>query len=171
MAHELGITTQPRFSDYAVLNDGDVWDDPEVADQTPLEIAFYMKHLGPPARGSTSDPLVTEGEELFAELGCADCHLPDLGGLPAYTDLLLHDIAPDGAILANTDPAVLPGEFRTPPLWGIGDTAPYLHDGSAETLQAAILSGHAREGEASSAAFAAVESSGQAALLAFLNSL
>jgi CxxC motif-containing protein (DUF1111 family) len=30
------------------------------------------------------------------------------------------------------------GEWRTPPLWGIRDSAPYLHDGRAATLEQAI---------------------------------
>ena len=27
-----------------------------------------------------------------------------------------------------------PSEWRTPPLWGVADSAPYLHDGKAKTL-------------------------------------
>ncbi len=36
-------------------------------------------------------------------------------------------------------------EWRTPPLWGIRDSDPYLHDGRAETLEQAIA---LHEGEA-----------------------
>ncbi|MEZ6057723.1 MAG: di-heme oxidoredictase family protein [Planctomycetaceae bacterium] len=38
-----------------------------------------------------------------------------------------------------------PEEWKTPPLWGVADTAPYMHDGSASTLEQAIL---AHKGEA-----------------------
>ena len=38
-----------------------------------------------------------------------------------------------------------PDEWKTPPLWGVADSAPYLHDGSARTLEAAI---EAHAGEA-----------------------
>ena len=78
-------------------------------------------------------------EELFEQMGCSDCHVPELAGVPAYTDLLLHDIAPTGTVLVNIDPAVLPGEFRTPPLWGIGETPPYLHDGSVSDLAGGLI--------------------------------
>src|SRR5262249_22425344 len=31
-----------------------------------------------------------------------------------------------------------PQEWKTPPLWGVADSAPYFHDGRAPTLEAAI---------------------------------
>jgi cytochrome c peroxidase len=39
-------------------------------------------------------------------------------------------------------------EWRTPPLWGVRDSAPYLHDGRADTLEQAIAL-HAGEAQAS----------------------
>jgi cytochrome c peroxidase len=33
-----------------------------------------------------------------------------------------------------------PSEWRTPPLWGVADSAPYLHDGRSATLESAIVS-------------------------------
>ncbi|MCV5649039.1 hypothetical protein OFN55_40580, partial [Escherichia coli] len=35
-----------------------------------------------------------EGERLFASTGCTACHTPSLGGVPLYSDLLLHDMGP-----------------------------------------------------------------------------
>ena len=32
----------------------------------------------------------------------------------------------------------LPEEWKTPPLWGVADSAPYFHDGGSPTLDAAI---------------------------------
>ena len=32
----------------------------------------------------------------------------------------------------------LPEEWKTPPLWGVADSAPYFHDGGSRTLEAAI---------------------------------
>jgi CxxC motif-containing protein (DUF1111 family) len=61
-------------------------------------------------------------------------------------------------------------EWRTPPLWGIADTAPYLHDGRAETLEAAIL-WHGGEAQESRDLFAGLKSSEKEQLLAFLSSL
>jgi CxxC motif-containing protein (DUF1111 family) len=61
-------------------------------------------------------------------------------------------------------------EFRTAPLWGVFWSAPYLHDGRAATLEAAIA---AHGGEAASArdAFLALPSAMRAQLVAFLKSL
>ena len=60
--------------------------------------------------------------------------------------------------------------FLTKSLWGVGSTAPYLHDGRATTLIEAI-GAHGGEGAGSLAAFQALGPSEQAQLLAFLNNL
>ena len=57
--------------------------------------------------------------------------------------------------------------FLTEPLWGVGSTAPYLHDGRAATLNDAILA-HGGEAKASRDAFAALTSAQQAEIIAFL---
>ena len=56
-------------------------------------------------------------------VGCAACHTPSLpanGGLEVhlFSDLLLHDVALDGAVGIQDGPAST-REFRTSPLWGI----------------------------------------------------
>jgi len=61
-------------------------------------------------------------------------------------------------------------EWRTPPLWGVRDSAPYLHDGRADTLDEAIGL-HAGEAERSRAKFAALKHEEKQKLLAFLHSL
>ena len=38
-----------------------------------------------------------------------------------------------------SSPRRSPNEWRTPPLWGVADSAPYFHDGGSATLQDAIL--------------------------------
>lgn len=72
-------------------------------------------------------------------------------------------------VFVAVPPATL-REWRTPPLWGVANSAPYLHDGRAATLADAIL---AHEGEAnfSRKNYAALSSRDRAKLLAFLNSL
>jgi len=60
--------------------------------------------------------------------------------------------------------------FRTPPLWGIRHSAPYMHDGRARGLREAILA-HESEGQASSDAFVLLSESEQSALIAFLRDL
>jgi CxxC motif-containing protein (DUF1111 family) len=61
-------------------------------------------------------------------------------------------------------------EWRTPPLWGVADTAPYLHDGRAETLKDAIL-WHGGEAESSRNAYAKLSRTDKDLVLAFLSSL
>ena len=61
-------------------------------------------------------------------------------------------------------------EWKTPPLWGVADSAPYLHDGRAETLEAAI---EAHQGESSgvTTAFKNLPPGEQQGVIAFLNTL
>jgi len=58
----------------------------------------------------------------------------------------------------------------TIPLWGVGSTAPYGHDGRSINLKEVILR-HGGEAQASRNAFAALSSFNQALVEAFLNSL
>ena len=61
-------------------------------------------------------------------------------------------------------------EWRTPPLWGVADSAPYLHDGRAETLSEAIAA-HGGEAKFSTMKYLALPRSDRMAMIAFLNSL
>ena len=61
-------------------------------------------------------------------------------------------------------------EWRTPPLWGVADSAPYLHDGRAETLDDAIR-GHDGQGRPSASRYAALSDEGRDKVLAFLGTL
>jgi cytochrome c peroxidase len=60
--------------------------------------------------------------------------------------------------------------FMTRPLWGVGSTGPYGHDGRSNTLSDVILR-HGGEAQTASAAYAALKSNDQTALITFLNSL
>ncbi len=60
--------------------------------------------------------------------------------------------------------------FRTPPLWGVGSTAPYGHDGASATLDE-VIRRHGGEAEGSAAAYRAAPAADREALLAFLESL
>ena len=77
---------------------------------------------------------------LFEQVGCAVCHTPELAGVVGvYSDFLLHrvtDTSESGRWLLPRFPHVplpddhpLPDEWKTPPLWGVADSAPYFHDG------------------------------------------
>ena len=96
---------------------------------------------------------------MFESAGCAACHRPSLGNVDGiYSDLLLHDMGPalsdSGSYYGITEPdssrskdGVKKQEWRTPPLWGFRDSAPYLHDGRAKNLEEAVAlhGGEAKE--------------------------
>ena len=85
-----------------------------------------------------------------------------------YTDFKRHDLGPnfhernyDGSIQR---------EFMTTPLWGVGTTAPYGHDGRSINLAEVILR-HGGEAQPARDAFAGLPDVQQAAIVDFLNSL
>lgn len=129
----------------------------------------YLKELLAPVQRKSSHADVArrldDGERLFVSVGCAACHVKQLGNTDGlFADLLLHDMGPDlgavGSYGIPTTPSVdpdavpladkdgknakpkfvgpTPQEWKTPPLWGVRDSAPYLHDGRAATLAQAI---------------------------------
>ncbi|MCB9745493.1 MAG: c-type cytochrome [Alphaproteobacteria bacterium] len=170
--HELGLTLDGELSAFAIPEDDDAIADPELPVAAWASLGFYLEHLGPPLRKTPEDAAqAAEGEALFSQVGCADCHVPVVGGVSAWTDLLLHDVAPDEWVLVDQDDVATPTEYRTPPLWGISDTAPYLHDGSAPTLSEAVLLGHFGEAEAARGAYEALSEAERAALIAYLETL
>lgn len=85
-----------------------------------------------------------------------------------YADLKRHDLGA-GFHERNFDGSVTT-KFMTAPLWGVGSTAPYGHDGRSQTLEDAILR-HGGEAESSRDRFAALPDFRKAQVYAFLNSL
>lgn len=84
-----------------------------------------------------------------------------------FSDLKRHDMGPD---LAESTGSPLDAEFITARLWGVADTAPYLHDGRALTLTEAILM-HGGEAATSRDEFSQLNNQEKQQLLAFLRSL
>jgi CxxC motif-containing protein (DUF1111 family) len=117
--------------------------------------ADFMRLLAPPPPLPKSASALT-GEVLFSSTGCATCHTPTLRTGPhriaaldrknvnLYSDLLLHDMGALGDGIAQANAGMR--EMRTAPLWGIRARDRYLHDGRANTIDAAI---RAHEGEGS----------------------
>jgi CxxC motif-containing protein (DUF1111 family) len=126
--------------------------------------------------------LAAHGKALFNEVGCVACHVPDMGGVPGiYSDFLLHrlDDRSKGGRGYSSDEASdvplpqdhpLPEEWKTPPLWGVADSAPYLHDGKAATLEAAIDHHHG-DAEPVLRAYGKLGAHDRAAVVAFLKTL
>jgi hypothetical protein len=86
-----------------------------------------------------------------------------------YSDLKRHDM---GAGLASPAPqGTIPASvFLTRPLWGLADTAPYLHDGRAPTIHDAVVL-HGGEAAAARDAYLALDEYGRASVRVFLTSL
>jgi Di-haem oxidoreductase, putative peroxidase len=142
-------------------------------------VADYMRLLAPPP----TKPLTTEaqaGQRLFAGLGCAVCHTPSLQSGPSsvaaisfkpialYSDLLLHDMGSLGDGIAQGQAG--PRDFKTAPLWGLRASAPYLHDGRARTIDAAITA-HEGEGKVAKDRYLKLSVTQQQQLAAFLGSI
>ncbi len=131
----------------------------DTAGETPVDavsaiekFALFMRFLAPP--GPSSDTpggadSIARGRKLFTTVGCSLCHTPTfhtgntaiaaLRNQPVnlYSDLLVHDMGPglaDGVSQGQAGPS----EFRTAPLWGLGQRLFFLHDGRTSDLRDAI---------------------------------
>lgn len=154
-------------------------------DLTPRQLDALVAFVAllPPPRTLADTPGRDEGEVTFAAIGCADCHAAELGRVRgAYTDLLVHDLGPElrqvtgssyGRGGIDHSPVALgakPEEWRTPPLWGLRDSGPYLHDGRAATVDLAIRAHHG-EAEAARSAWIKLPLPQQEQVLTFLETL
>ncbi len=116
------------------------------------KFAFFARFLGPPEPSRDtpgSADSIARGRKLFGDVGCALCHTPTLNTGKAavaalrdqpvnlFSDLLVHDMGPglaDGISQGQAGPR----EFRTAPLWGLGQRLFFLHDGRTSDLREAI---------------------------------
>jgi CxxC motif-containing protein (DUF1111 family) len=124
-----------------------------------IAFANFMRFLAPPAPsctvGTTCSASVNSGATLFSGIGCATCHIPSLPtgnhstaalrnkSAKLFSDLLVHNMG----VLGDGIPqgTAGPNEFRTAPLWGVGQRIFFLHDGRTNDLLTAI-SQHAAGG-------------------------
>jgi CxxC motif-containing protein (DUF1111 family) len=110
-------------------------------------LADFMRFLAAPPR-LAMNASARSGEALFTQIGCATCHTPAMTTgrhavaalnervVNLYSDLLLHDMGALNDGIAQADARA--NEMKTPPLWGLRVSAPYLHDGRAATVDQAI---------------------------------
>jgi CxxC motif-containing protein (DUF1111 family) len=189
---DIGITSdliaEDLFNPQSGSRASDAVPDPEVSSSTVADVVFYLKTLRTPSRRDADDPDVLAGEQAFADVGCAACHVPTLRTgrseiavldrveFHAYTDLLLHDMGP-GLDDGYTEGTALTSEWRTPPLWGVGIQQNFqggrmflLHDGRAESFEQAIEL-HGGEGAGARDGFLALSAPDRGRLVRFLESL
>ncbi|HEY7194431.1 MAG TPA: di-heme oxidoredictase family protein [Gemmatimonadales bacterium] len=139
----------------------------------------FMTLLAPPPRGPITR-LVSQGSDIFVQIGCADCHTTTLrtGDSPVealsnkvfhpYSDFLLHDMGRLGDGIVQGD--AKGREFRTAPLWGVRTRTLLLHDGRATTISGAIAA-HGGQGRFARELYARLSFGSRAALVAFVKSL
>ncbi len=159
---------------------------PDLDEKQFRSLVAFVKTLPRPVEVA-GGPAGEHGKELFRTTGCAVCHVPDMGGVKGiYTDFLLYvleDPQPQGGggdydsgpppelgLPERPDGEPKPNEWKTPALWGVADSAPYMHDGSAATLRAAILK-HGGDARIVREKYQRLGASDQAALVAFLETL
>jgi CxxC motif-containing protein (DUF1111 family) len=186
-ANELGLGNPGQAQPQPLGNPGYVCVSYDLTLAQCDQLTEFINSLPRPAERPLQDPeagrRVRAGKSLFGSVGCADCHTPDVGSVRGlYSDLLLHEMGEDLEAGGNyndrplDDPAFQPGtgplpaEWRTPPLWGIARSAPYLHDGRARTLEEAIRL-HGGQGSASAEQFNKLSADERTALVAFLKTL
>ena len=162
--------------------------DPEISNQTVLDVVFYLQTLKAPIQRNQNDADVMAGKQLFVNISCGKCHTPQLqtgySSIAAlsnkiifpYTDLLLHDMGPD-LNDGYTEGTALPAEWRTPPLWGLGLSKNsqggqvfLMHDGRAKSIEEAILL-HGGEASQSKINFQELSSADKVRIIRFLESL
>jgi len=125
------------------------------------KFAFFQRFLAPPTPSPDTPggaASISRGHDLFVSTGCALCHTPmlktanstvaALNNKPAnlFSDLLIHGMGP--GLADNIVQGGAQGdEFRTAPLWGLGQRIFFLHDGRTFELIQAIQA-HKSAGDA-----------------------
>ena len=154
-----------------------------------VAFAEFMRMLAPPVPSTTTpggSTSISNGRSLFSSIGCATCHTPTINStqpshitpslgsttVKAFSDLEIHHM---GTGLAdNVSQGGAGGDqFRTAPLWGLGQRIFFLHDGRTNNLLGAIEA-HASSGSEATQVennFDALSATQQQDLLNFLRSL
>ena len=115
-----------------------------------VNFALFMRLTAPPAPAPPNSS-ISNGKALFSQIGCNLCHSPSLTTAASvftgmsnvtyhpYSDFALHHM---GAGLADgiVQGGAAADQFRTAPLWGLGQRLFFLHDGRTSDLVQAIKS-------------------------------
>jgi CxxC motif-containing protein (DUF1111 family) len=146
-----------------------------------------MRFLAPP-EPSTDTPggagSIHLGSQIFDKIGCSACHTPELRTSPIssvaalrnkpvklYSDLALHNMGKLGDGISQGQ--ANGNEFRSAPLWGLGQRVFFLHDGRTHDLVKAIEDHDSSGSDASSVIglYKALSENDKQSLLNFLRSL
>lgn len=206
---DMGVMTSVLPSPDCGIADSDCNQKAALPDELLAQITKYVALLGVRPQRNASSPDVLAGKQIFSEAGCADCHTPSFvtssyhpfaelreQTIQPYTDMLLHDMG-EGLADGFVEGQANGREWRTTPLWGLGNHAcvtggvvgevgqvpfgtdgkeqckpvhGYLHDGRARSIEEAIL-WHGGEAEKAQLAYRQLEATRRFQLLEFLRSL
>ncbi|MBI1764275.1 MAG: hypothetical protein HYR56_22855 [Acidobacteria bacterium] len=195
--NEMGITTRLLPTENTSLGNSvaafDTVADPEDTANEFEGFTRFMRATKAPPRDLmlAATPNALAGAQVFNQIGCAICHVPNLvtapagmavnGGtftLPAalgnkvfhpYSDFLLHDVGTGDGIVQNGDQSTA-NKLRTPPLWGVRTRTRLMHDGLALTYEEAIAR-HRNEARGVLTRYNALSNAQRTQLLSFLRSL
>jgi CxxC motif-containing protein (DUF1111 family) len=193
---EMGVTNEvfpnPRQTAPGCDPSGQPEDTTNLITGSPSDIvnfAMFMRLLAPPgpaaSYGNASPASIQNGLSQFGQAGCVLCHTASLTtGLSSFSrslsqqpaalfsDLLVHNM---GSGLADgvAQGTATGNEFRTAPLWGLGQRIFLLHDGRTTDLMAAIQAHSSGGSEANGSInrFNSLSDSSQQDILNFLRSL
>jgi len=149
----------------------------------------FMRFLAPPTPSTTTpggSSSISRGRTLFSVIGCNTCHTPSLQtsasahtpGLSnvtanLYSDMEIHHMG--NTLADNVSQGQAGGDqFRTAPLWGLGQRIFFMHDGRTTNVSNAILAHNSSGSEANASSFQFfinLSSSQRQDILNFLRSL
>ncbi len=115
-----------------------------------MQFQLLMRFTDEPKPDPAPSASAVRGRQVFNDVGCAMCHTPQMRTAPVmnsavlqdrpvnlFSDLLVHRMGgnlADDIIQGDAGP----DEFRTTPLWGVGQRLFFLHDGRTSDLLEAI---------------------------------
>jgi CxxC motif-containing protein (DUF1111 family) len=154
-----------------------------------VQFAVFMRLLAPPVPSDNAPggaPSIASGQALFKSIGCAVCHTPTIGStqasnitaslgnakVHAYSDFEVHHMG--SGLADNVSQGGAGGDqFRTAPLWGLGQRIFFMHDGRTNDLLVAIDEHRSNGSEATQVEenFASLNPGQQQQVLNFLRSL
>ena len=162
--------------------------EPEISDEQLHMLQVYMQTLAAPRQRNPQDREIIDGNNLFTNIGCENCHIStyrtgkhkdhkELSNriIKPYSDFLLHDMGP-GLDDGVAEGSAKSSEWKTSPLWGIGlvktvnKHTRFLHDGRAGSIEEAIL-WHEGESLHAKKNYINLSAEERSKILKFLNSL
>jgi CxxC motif-containing protein (DUF1111 family) len=115
-----------------------------------MQFQLLMRFTDAPQPDPHPSASAVRGAQVFGAVGCALCHTPTMQTAPVlnsavlqnrpvnlFSDLMVHDMG-DGLAEGLSQGQAGPREFRTTPLWGVGQRIFFIHDGRTSDLVEAI---------------------------------